>query len=82
MIDNKPSFSSSQFKSFAQRNGISLFFADPRHSSSNGQSERAHSTSTEIARCIKDELNLIDYSKIIIRAAQIYNLTIHSITNH
>jgi len=57
MIDNEQSFSSSQFKSFAQRNEISLYFADPRHSTSNGQIERAHSTLTEIARCIKDELN-------------------------
>jgi len=81
MIDNEPSFSSSQFKPFAQRNGISLFFADPRHSTSNGQIERAHSTLTEIARCIKDERNLIDYSEIIIKAAQKYNLTIHSIPN-
>jgi len=49
--------------------------------SSNGQIERAHSTLTEIARCIKYELNLIDCSEIIIKAAQKYNLTIHSITN-
>jgi len=55
--------------------------ADPRHSTSNGQIERAHSTLTEIARCIKDELNLVDYSEIIIKAAQKYNMTIHSITN-
>jgi len=73
MIDNEPSFSSSQFKSFAQRNMISLFFADPQHSKSNGQIEKAHSTLTEIARCIKDELNLISCSEIIIRAAQKYN---------
>jgi len=82
MIDNDPSFSSSQFKSFAQRHGISLFLADPRHSTSNGQIEKAHYTLTEIARCIKDELNLIDYKEIIVKAAQKYNLTIHSITNH
>jgi len=81
MMDNEPSFSSTQFKSFAQRCGINLYFADPRHSTSNGQIERAHSTLTEIARCIKDELNLVDYSEVIIRAAQKYNMTIHSITN-
>jgi len=45
---------------------------------SNGQIEKAHSTLTEIARCIKDELNLVDYSEIIIKAAQEYNMTIHS----
>jgi len=61
MMDNEPGFSSTQFKSFAQRCGINLYFADPRHSTSNGQIERAHSTLTEIARCIKDELNLVDY---------------------
>jgi len=81
MIDNEPSFSSTQFKFFAQRCGINLYFADPRHSTSNGQIERAHSTLTEIARCIKDELNLVDYCEIIIKAAQKYNMTIHSITN-
>jgi len=81
MMDNELSFSSTQFKSFAQRCGINLYFADPRHSTSNGQIERAHSTLTEIARCIKDELNLVDYSEIIIQAAQEYNMTIHSITN-
>jgi len=73
MTNNKPSFFSSQFKSIAQENGIFLFFADPRHSTSNGQIERAHSTLTEIARCTKDELNLIDNSEIIIKAAQKYN---------
>jgi len=57
MIDNEPSFSSTQFKFFAQRCGIYLYFADPRHSTSNGQIERAHSTLTEIARCIKDDYN-------------------------
>jgi len=81
MMDNGPSFSSTQFKSFAQRCGINLCFAVPRHSTSNGQIERAHSTLTEIARCIKDELNLVDYSEVIIRADQKYNMTIHSITN-
>jgi len=44
-------------------------------------SEYAYSTLTESARCIKYELKLIDYSEIIIRAAQKYNLKIHSITN-
>jgi len=34
-----------------------------------------------MARCIKDELNFIDYPEIIISAAQKYNLTIHSMTN-
>jgi len=81
MMDNEPSFSSTQFKSFAKRCCINLYFADPRHSTSNGQIERAHSTLIEIAGCIKDELNLVDYSEIIIKAAQEYNLTIHSITN-
>jgi len=81
MMDNEPSVSSTQFKSFAQRCGINLYFADPRHSTSNGQIEKAHSALTEIARCIKDELNSVDYSEIINKAAQKYNMTIHSITN-
>jgi len=81
MMDNEPSFSSTQFKSFAQRCGINLYFADPRHSTSNGQIKSAHSTLTEKARFIKDELNFDDYSEIIIKAAQKYNMSIHSITN-
>jgi len=65
MTDNEPSFTSAQFcKSFAQRCDITLHYADPRHSTSNGQVERAHSTLTEIARCIKVEFNLTNYSEI------------------
>ncbi len=52
MTDNKPRFSSAQVKSFAQRCGLTLHFADPRHSTSNGPVESAHSTLTELARCI------------------------------
>jgi len=40
----------------------------------------AHSTLTELARCIKKEFNLTDYSEIVIRAAQEYNQSIHSTT--
>jgi len=81
MTDNEPSFTSAQFKSFAQRCGLTLHYADPMHSTSNGQVERAHSTLTELARCIKEEFHLTDYSKIVIRAAQEYNQSIHSTTN-
>ncbi len=81
MTDNEPSFTSAQFKSFLKRSGISIHYSDPRHSLSNGQVERVHSTLTEIARCIKDEYRLLDYSEIIIRAAKNYNMTIHSVTN-
>ncbi len=65
MTDNEPSFTSAQFRSFISRSGLVIHFADPRHSTSNGQIERAHSILTEIARCIKDEYNLTDYSEII-----------------
>jgi len=41
MTDNEPSFTSAQFKSLAQRCGLTLYFAHPRHSISNGQVERA-----------------------------------------
>ncbi len=81
MTDNEPSFTSAKFKSFAQRCGLTLHFADPRHSTSNGQVERAHSTLTELARCIKEEFKLIDYSEIIIRAAKEFNQSIHFTTN-
>jgi len=60
MMNNEPSFSSTQFKSFAQRCGMNLYFADPRHSTFSGQIKRAYSTLTEKALCIKDELNLVD----------------------
>ncbi len=45
-------------------------FADPRHSTSNGQDERAYLTLTELARFIKEEFNLINYSEIIYRATK------------
>jgi len=74
MTDNEQSFTSAQFKSFAQRCGLTLHYADPRHSTSNGQVDRAHSTLTDLARCIKKEFNLTDFSEILIRAAQEYNI--------
>jgi len=81
MTDNEPSFTSSQSKSFAQRWGLTLHYADPRHSTSNGQVERAHSIVTEFARSIKEEFSITDYSEIVIRAAQEYNQSIYSTTN-
>ncbi len=81
MTDNKPRFSSAQVKSFAQRCGLTLHFADPRHSTSNGQVESAHSTLTELARCIQKGFKLTDYSEIIIKAAKGFNQSIHSTTN-
>jgi len=74
MTDNEPSFTSAQCKSFAQRCGLTLHFADPRPSTSNGRVERAHSF-------IKEEFNLIDYSEIIITTAKEFNQSIHSTTN-
>jgi len=59
VTNNEPSFTSAQFKSFPQRCGLTLHYADPRHSTLNGQVERAHSTLTELARCNKEEFNLI-----------------------
>ncbi len=61
MTDNEPSFTSAvQFKSFAQRCGLTTFRRH-RHSTSNGNVERAHSTLTELARCIQEELNLTEF---------------------
>ncbi len=76
MTDNEPSFTS-----FAKSCGLTIHFADPRQSTSNGQVERAHSTLTELARCTKKEFNLTDYSEIIIWAAKEFNQSIHSTTN-
>jgi len=50
MTDSEPSFTSAQLR---LRCGLTLHYADPRHSTSNGQVEREHSTLTELARCIK-----------------------------
>jgi len=44
---------------FHKGEGLTLHYADPRHSTLNGQVERAHSTLTELARCNKEEFNLI-----------------------
>jgi len=81
MTDNEPSFTSAPFKSFVQRCGLTLHYADPRHSNSNWQVERAHSILTELARCIEEEFNLTDFSKIVIKAAQVYYQSIQSTTN-
>jgi len=35
MTDNEQSFTSAQFKSFAEWCGLTLHFADPRHNTSN-----------------------------------------------
>ncbi len=77
MTDNEPSFTSVQFKSFA----LLYISQTPDTSTSNGQVERAHSTLTELARCIKEEFNLTEHSEIIIRAAKEFNQSIHSTTN-
>jgi len=81
MTGNEPSFTSAQFKSFAQRCVLTLHYADPRHSTSNGQFERAHSTLTELPRCVSEEFNLTDYSEIVIIAAQECNQSTNSTTN-
>jgi len=70
MTDIEPSFTSAQFKSVEQRCGLTLHYADPRHSTSNGQVERALSTLKKLDRCLKEEFNLTDYSLIVIRPAQ------------
>lgn len=80
-LDNEPGFTTPQFRSLMQRMNIELYFCDPRHSSTNGQVERVHSTLVEIARCIKEEYCLIDIKEIFYKAAKQYNLTIHSVTN-
>lgn len=79
-LDNEPSFTTPQFKSLMQRLNIEINFCDPRHSTTNGQIERVHSTIIEIARCIKEEYNIVSDLETILRAAQQYNITIHSVT--
>jgi len=79
-LDNEPGFTTPQFKTLMQRLNLELFYCTPRHSTTNGQIERAHSTLTEIARCIKEEFHLIDDKEAFYRAAQQYNHTIHSVT--
>lgn len=79
-IDNEPGFTTMQFKSLIQRLGIELYYCTPRHSNTNGQVERVHSTIVEIARCIKEEYHLVDDIEIFYKAAQHYNKTIHSVT--
>jgi len=80
MMDNEPSFSSAQFKSTMSRSGITIYFADSRHSLSNGQVERVHSTLIEISRCIHEEYNIMDHSELIYRAVKEYNNSIQSTT--
>lgn len=79
--DNEPGFSSAQFKSFAERMKIQIKFCDPKHSTTNGQIERVHSTIIEIAKCIREEFEIVNDIEVIIRAAQSYNQTVHSVTD-
>ncbi len=53
MTDNEQGFTSAQFKFMAQRCGLTLYIADRRHSTSNGQ---GHSTLAELARCINGRI--------------------------
>lgn len=78
-LDNEPGFTSPQFKALMQRLRIELYYCTPRHSTTNGQVERVHSTIIEIARCLKEEFHLIDDTEAFYRAAQQYNNTIHSV---
>lgn len=80
-LDNEPGFTTPQFKSLMQRLQIQLYYCDPRHSSTNGQVERSHSTIIEIARCIKNEYHIIDTIETFFRAVKQYNHTIHSVTD-
>lgn len=65
-----------------QRLRIELYYCTPRHSTTNGQVERVHSTIIEIARCMKEEFHLIDDIESFYRAAQQYNHSIHSVINN
>lgn len=81
-VDNEPGFTTPQFKSLIQRQQIEIYYCTPRHSITNGQIERAHSTLVEIARCIKSEYSLVDEVECFYKAAKKYNETIHSVTEH
>lgn len=60
---------------------MQIYYADPRHSLTNGQVERVHSTIIEIARCIQEEYQLLDYNEIIYRAVKEYYQSIQSSTH-
>lgn len=79
--DNELGFITPQFKSLMQMLDMQIYYCDPRHSLTNGQVERIRSTIIKIARCVKQEFNLLCDLETIIRAAQQYNKTIHSVTN-
>jgi len=79
-LDNEPGFTTPQFKTLMQRLNLQLYYCTPRHSTTNGQVERVHSTLVEIARCIKEEFQLVDDKETFYRAAQQYNQTVHSVT--
>lgn len=72
-LDNEPALTTAQFKSLMQRLRIELYYCTPRHSVTNGQVERVHSTLTEIARCIKEEYHLMDDTEVFI---DLYSSTI------
>jgi len=63
------------------RSGITIYYADPGHSLTNGQVGRTHSTLIEIFRCIQEEYNIMNDSEIIYRIVMEYNDTIQSTIN-
>lgn len=47
---------------------IKMNYCNPRYSTMNGQTERIHSKIIEIAKCLKEKLELINDVEIIISA--------------
>lgn len=79
--DNEGSFNSVSMVNLLSRFNIEISSCAPQHSTSNGQVERFHSTLAEIARCLKEERQIVDTTELLLLATIEYNKTIHSVTN-
>jgi RNase H-like domain found in reverse transcriptase/Reverse transcriptase (RNA-dependent DNA polymerase)/Integrase zinc binding domain len=81
VLDNEPSFQSHVIQNFFRNLDINLHFIPAGHSESNGQIERVHSTLAEIIRCKNKEWADYTPNQKIQIAADLYNNSLHSVTN-
>lgn len=78
--DNEGSFNSFVIAELLNGYGITITSCPPHHSTSNGQVERFHSTLGEMARCLKEQRQILDTTELMLITVIEYNRTIHSVT--
>ena len=80
VTDNRPSFTSNEFKAFVQKNGIKHIFTAPCHPSSNGMAEPPVQTFKSAIKKIAEGKNEMELNTIINRYLLHYRATPQSAT--